>query len=254
MGMGPFKDLVVPALKANMDARQWAMSQNNENQRSANQINAENTRSALSRNAEQGRAISGVAEKNAPILNASAQLSTALTAMDNLNSDPNNKSIPFTGDLGAKYAQMNPNTTSKWVLNQKAADGWANVGAGAIEKMVEGRYNDQQMARIKQSLFPTGNELGTPVGNLKIQQLRSYVQQAKAGALGQVTQSLDAIAGAGTNLPAMANPVTSPQTPAGLMGQGNQPQGASGPYGPTVVRNNKTYVWSPISRMYHAQQ
>jgi hypothetical protein len=40
---------------------------------------------------------------------------------------------------------------------------------------------------------------------------------------------------------------------ARLQGQSSKTQ-ASGPYGPTTVRNGKTYQWSPVSKQYHPVQ
>lgn len=171
---------------------------------------------AASQAAEKGRARAGVAEKVTPTLTAASQLEGVFNQMSKINADPNNKSIPFTGDLGAKYAKMNPSTTSKWALNQAQAESQADVGAGAIEKLVEGRYNDQQMARIKDAMFPTGNELGTPRAQQKLDFFKQYVQQMKTGSINQANAAMDSIAGGSFSPSAMAAPINSPNIPQNI--------------------------------------
>jgi hypothetical protein len=226
MGMNVLKNIAIPSWNAAREGRQFQAGQAQAAQIA--QLSRDQTERNFQQSQAQGRHIAGagVVEKNAPNLTAVGQLETAMTAMDKLNSDPANVSIPFSGQAGAWYAKHVPSTKSTWALNQKAAQGWAGVGAGAIEKLVEGRYNDDQMQRIQDALFPVGNELGTPSGNLKMQQLKAYVEKAKSGGIAQVMSSLDSIAGGVPNITSLTNPGANTLTPSQL---GNSSQPTNGP-------------------------
>jgi hypothetical protein len=194
--------------------RQFQQGQANENERARLSREQAERNFQIAQANEKGRAIAGAEEKVAPGASATAQLEALEQGITTINSDPANKSIPFSGNLGSWYA-------NKWALNQASADSIANVGAGAIEKLVEGRYNEQQKEAIQKALFPTGNELGTPRADQKLAQLHAYIAQAKAGNVGQVKAAIDAIAsGTATNPQTMVTPVAS-VLPSG--------QGSSGP-------------------------
>lgn len=198
-----------PLLNDIRQGRQFQQGQVNENTRAQLSREQSARQHQESLDAEAGRARAGVAEKTVPLLSASAQLEGSLNKLENINSSPDNISIPFTGNLGARYAEKVPSTTSKWALNQKSAQSEADVAAGAIERAVEGRYNDEQMRRIRAAMIPTGNELGTPVATQKLNKFRVYVQQLKAGAIGQANAALDSIAGGSFNPNASAQPIGS---------------------------------------------
>lgn len=181
--------------------------------------------------AQQSEIAKGIAPKMTDIKN----LQSTLDQMKQFNSSPDAKSIPFTGNIGSKYVAANPGTTSKWAKNQYNADQTAEVGAGIIEKLAEGRYNDAQKVNIRKSFFPTGNELGTQIGNDKLTRFQNYITQMKSGQIDQANAQLDAIAGSGFNPKSLGTPVPVPN---------GSPTGLTGPHGQTVVQNGHTYTWN----------
>lgn len=153
-----------------------------------------------------------VAKAVAPKMADIKQLQSTFDKINQINSSPNNKSIPFTGDLGAKYATQNPNTKSPWAQNQYNAEQTAGVGAGIIEKLAEGRYNHEQAQVIAKSFFPTGNQLGTLQAKDKLDRFQNYINQMKSGQIDQANAQLDAIAGGGFNPQSLGNPAAFPGT------------------------------------------
>lgn len=151
-----------------------------------------------------------VAKTVAPKMAEIKNLQSTFDKIKQINSSPTNNSIPFTGDLGAKYATQNPNTKSPWAQNQYNAEQTAGVGAGIIEKLAEGRYNHEQAQVIAKSFFPTGNQLGTPQAKDKLDRFQNYINQMRSGQIDQANAQLDAIAGGGFNPQSLGNPAPFP--------------------------------------------
>lgn len=174
----------------------------------------ENSRFQAGQALNRGKSQSEVAKSTGDTMTTIKSLQSTLDQIQAIHNDPNNKSIPFAGNLGAKYAGMNPNTNSKWAQNQFNAQGVTEVGAGIIEKLAEGRYNDAQAKRIADSFFPTGNQLGTKQGTQKIQRFQNYINQMKSGKIQEANAQLDAIAGSGFNPSNLGQPNQFPTSPS----------------------------------------
>ncbi len=127
--------------------------------------------------------------------------------------------------------------------------GLSEKRAGEEERHnLEGEKETREARKLTQqaqdlALKQHGAQMGLEQNKLAAEENKTALEQAEK--TGGIWNKLKGTVGLG---------VPGPDPAILARAQGKTVAPASGPYGPTVVRNGKTYEWSPVSHQYHPVQ
>jgi hypothetical protein len=186
MGMKGFQNVVLPALKAGQEGRQFQEGQNNEN-----------TRAALSRQlTQQGQNAEESRFKREHMASAAEKVGASMPTLTGLNQfvnelQPlvsNNHPIPFVGSAGGDVARASGGFGTPQMVNSMKIDDTAGKASALLDKQLAGRFNEQEANLLKKVMVPSGKDQGgydakgiANYGQDKLNKLKAFSNALNSG-------------------------------------------------------------------------
>lgn len=205
MGLKGFQNVVLPALKAGQEERQF-----NERQ------GAEESRFQRGQAAEESRFqrghIATSAEKVGSSLETLSGLNQFIQELDPLVS--NNHPAPFIGTIGGNIARQSGGYGTPSMVNAMKIDDTAGKASALLDKQLAGRFNQQEADLLKKVMVPTGkdqggyNAQGQPnYGQDKLNKLKAFSNALNSGNEQIIRNMASAMTGGAINVIPPTSPV-----------------------------------------------
>lgn len=211
MGLKGFQNVVLPALKAGQEQRNYNTTQANEDRRQQTGIAAENARQANTIQAEKNRTMAGETAKIAPSLTEAGTIQDDINALRPLYQ--NYKPIPFMGSALANLTAKSGSSSFGTPTMQagKQIDQITPSLTAKVNRLLNGRFNQEEANMLGAKVIPNSND-DTGNFNQKTGNLQRLVAVMKSGDINALNMVASSIAGQPVNasLPSSLNGTSNP--------------------------------------------
>lgn len=216
MGMKGFQNIVLPALKAGQEERQFQQRQGSEESRFERGQNAEESRFQRGHMATAAEKIGSTTET----LTGLNQFINELTPLV-----ANNHPAPFVGTVGGNISRESGGYGTPSMKNAMKIDDTAGKASALLDKQLAGRFNQQEADLLKKVMVPSGKDQGgydaqgnPNYGQDKLNKLQAFSKALNSGNEQIVRNMASAMTGGAISVvpPSSTNnqgPTNSNQTP-----------------------------------------
>jgi hypothetical protein len=196
MGMGAFQKVMIPALNAAREGRQFREGQANEESRFERGQNQSHQQFLDSQAAEEGRFKRGkIAEGASKIQPAIEEIGTIKKTIDDLRPlVATNVPFPGTGNVQASLSRRLGGGGTPQMKNSLAIDDAGNTLAAILDKKLAGRFNKEEADALKKSMVPLANDQ-PKYGGEKLRKLDAFVATLDQGNEQAIRNMASAITG-----------------------------------------------------------
>jgi hypothetical protein len=211
MNSKSFKEIVAPALNAQRERQQFMTGQQNEDRRQQERILDENLRQQ--RGLDQSRDLTNkghmasVADKIAPSLPEIGVVKNLVSQIEPLLQQ--NRPIPGLGNVGASLANASGGFGTDQMKRSLAINNAAGAISAALDKIIAGRFNENEAELLKKTMVPTGNDQPAYAQD-KLNKLKGFISTYEKGNEQAVSNMAAAITGG--QISAVAPSSSGPQT------------------------------------------